>query len=585
MNLSGHNRSADTHDCAAEPIQFSGAIQPHGYLLSCSLPDWTIQHVSANVVEMLDVPAETLLGQTLREFVTDEVLQPVADMANIAEPGAAPLRAVTGNVGPEARLFDVSVHVDQGLVHLEFEPRDAPRGTAPTAIAQPMIARVAAEERMDDMYQRAVEQLRQLIGFDRVLIYRFLLDGSGEVIAEARADDIAPLMGLRFPESDIPAQARALYVHNRIRVIPDTAYVPSPILSRPGGAQPLDLSMHLLRSVSPVHLEYTRNMGVAASMSLSLISGGRLWGLIACHHREPRLVSNAVRSAAELFGLFLSMRVSAHDQQLAGVRDELAREVRETLWRKLSSTRDLDGALKDELEHLALSLNCDGVGVMLAGRWSGYGFAPDDTHAEVLLDWLTRDEAERGDIIATHVAHDWCAADCAPSGMAGLMAVRLGRKDDWLLFFRRELVQEVQWAGEPVKEAESRAGRMVLKPRERFEAWTEVIRHRSLPWSDLDKRMAERLRHLLNEFRSRATHLNDEAILELESTLRRRTLRDQRTRLEQLSALFEGLVHLDESETARLSERISLLEIELRALASAVPGGVPAGQGDGSGRD
>ncbi len=578
MTLSGHNRDAQSHDCADEKIQFSGAIQPHGYLISCALPDWTIHHVSANVVELFDVPAETLLGQTLREFVTDEVLVPVADMANISEPGSAPLRAVTGNVGPDAKLFDVSVHVNQGLVHLEFEPRDVPRSAAPSAIAQPMIARVAAEERMEDMYQRAVEQLRTLIGFDRVLIYRFLLDGSGEVLAEARADDIAPLMGLRFPESDIPAQARALYVHNRIRVIPDVSYVPSPILSRRGDSGPLDLSMHLLRSMSPIHLEYTRNMGVVASMSLSLISGGRLWGLIACHHREPRLVPNAVRAAAELFALFLSMRVSAHDQQLAGIRDELAREVRETLWRKLSATRDLDAALAGELEHLALSLNCDGVGVVLGGRWSGFGFAPDERQAASLVEWLGQGEAERSDIFATHLAQDWCAAHCAPPGMAGLLTVRLGRKEDWLLFFRRELVQEVQWAGEPVKHAESRAGRMVLKPRERFEAWTEVIRNRSLPWSDLDRRMAERLRHLLNEFRSRATHLNDESIVELESTLRRRTLRDQRTRLEQLSALFEGLVHLDETETARLSERISLLEVELRALASAIPAPVEPGE-------
>lgn len=576
MTLSTHNRPADTHDCAAEPIQFSGAIQPHGYLVSCALPDWTIRYVSANTVELLDVPAEALLGQTLREFLTDEVLRPVADMANIAEPGSAPLRAAAGNVGPEARLCDISVHVNQGLVHLEFEPRPGPlHGAAPSAMAQAMIARVAAEERMEDMHQHAVEQLRDLIGFDRVLVYRFLPDGAGEVVAEARADDIAPLIGLRFPESDIPAQARALYVHNRIRVIPDTAYTPSPILARERDAVPLDLSMHLLRSVSPVHLEYTRNMGVAASMSLSLISGGRLWGLIACHHREPRRVPNAVRSAAELFGLFLSMRVSAHDQQLASVRDELAREVRETLWRKLSSTRDLDAALADELEHLAMSLNCDGIGVLLEGRWTGYGFAPDAVQAEGLRAWLGEDAA-RADIFASHIAQDWCSSDCGPEGMAGLLALRLGRQDDWLLFFRREQVQEVQWAGEPVKESESRAGRMVLKPRERFDAWSEVIRHRSLPWSDLDMRMAERLRHLLNEFRSRAAYLNDETLVELGSNLRRSTLREQRTRLQELSALFEGLVHLDEAETARLSARISLLEAELRALASAVPHGAEA---------
>lgn len=563
---------ADAHDCAAEPIQFPGLIQPHGYLISCVLPDWTIRHVSANVLELLDVPPETLIGQSLQEFFTDEVLQPVADVANLAEPGAPPLRAATGNVGPEARLFDVSVHINQGLVHLELEPRETgERGRAPSAIAQAMIARVAAEERMEDVHQRAVEQLRQLIGFDRVLIYRFLADGTGEVIAESRANDIAALLGLRFPESDIPAQARALYVRNRMRLIPDTAYTPSPILPPVReGDQPLDLSMHLLRSVSPVHLEYSRNMGVAASMSISLISGGRLWGLIACHHREPRYLPASARAAAELFGLFLSMRVSAHDQQLAGVRDELAREVRETLWRKLASTRDLDQALSGELEHLAVSLNCDGIGILLDGRWSGFGLTPEAACAPRLLQWLTSGRNDRDDIYSTHVADDWCIGQCEAEGIAGLLAMRLGHHDDWLLFFRKEQVQDVQWAGEPAKETQSIAGRMVLKPRERFEAWTQVVRGHSLPWTDLDRRMAERLRHLLNEFRSRASLSGEDAITEFESALRRRSLRDQRSRLEQLSGLFEGLVHLDDAETARLSERISLLEAELRALAAGV---------------
>lgn len=561
------------HDCAAEPIRYPGAIQPHGYLVSCVLPDWTIRHASSNIVELFDVPADVLVGQSLHEFLNEETLNPITDLANLAEPGAAPLRAVTGNIGPEARLFDISAHINQGLVHLEFEPREnVGRGNAPSALAQAMIARVAAEERIDDMHQRAVEQLRTLIGFDRVLIYRFLLDGAGEVVAEARTDDIAPLMGLRFPESDIPAQARELYVHNRIRVIPDTSYTPVPVLpAMAEGDRPLDMTMHLLRSVSPVHLEYSRNMGVAASMSISLISGGRLWGLIACHHREPKEVPTAVRAAAELFGMFLSMRVSAHDQQLAGLRDELAREVRETLWRKLASTRDLDQALAGELEHLAMSLNCDGIGILLDGRWSSYGRTPGESEAPALLRWLASDRNDRDDIISSHISAQWRPEGSADDGIAGLLAMRLGRRDDWLLFFRNEQVQDVLWAGEPVKQTQSVAGRMVLKPRERFEAWREVIRGRSLPWIELDRRMAERLRHLLNEYRSRSMLANDEGIADFESNLRRDALRDQRSRLQQLSSLFDGLVHLDEAETARLAHRISLLEAELRVLASAAP--------------
>lgn len=376
-------------------------------------------------------------------------------------------------------------------------------------------------------------------------------------------------MGLRFPESDIPAQARELYVRNRMRLIPDTSYTPARIVPpATADGQPLDLGMHVLRSVSPVHLEYSRNMGVAASMSISLISGGKLWGLIACHHRAPRHLSVSTRSAAELFGLFLSMRVSAHDQQLATVRDEFAREVRESLWRKLASIRDLDCALEGELEHLALSLNCDGIGLLLDGRWSGHGTTPAPEFAPRLLQWLAKEANSESAIVATHVAAEWGATDAHCQGVAGLLAMRLGSPGDWLLFFRKEQVEDVHWAGEPVKEAKSIAGRMALKPRERFEAWTEKVRGKSAPWSDLDRRMAERLRQLLNEFRSRASLSNDAAIAEFESQLRRTSLREQRSRLEQLSSLFEGLVHLDAADAARLAERISVLEAELRALAA-----------------
>jgi light-regulated signal transduction histidine kinase (bacteriophytochrome) len=260
--------------------------------------------------------------------------------------------------------------------------------------------------------------------------------------------------------------------------------------------------------------------------------------------------------------------VSAHDQHLAGLRDELAREVRETLWRKLASTRDLDQALAGELEHLALSLNCDGIAILLGGRWSAFGQTPDASCAGILQDWLTQGRNDRADVFSTNLASEWCAEGCNAPQLAGLLAIRLGRHDDWLLFFRKEQIQDVRWAGKPVKATASREGRMVLKPRERFEAWSQTIRGQSLPWSDLDRRMAERLRHLLNEFRTRALVVGDESLAEFETALRRNALRDQRSRLEQLSGLFEGLVHLDAAETARLAERISLLEAELRALAA-----------------
>ena len=279
--------------CASEPIHLSGAIQPHGYLISCRLPDWSIHHVSANIEALTGAAPEDMLRHSLREFITGDVIQTIAETVGFADPGAPAQRAAVANIGPMATLCEVSVHAIDGLVHIEIEPQQRGAGDrSPTVVAQAMIARVAAGSEDEGAFrQRVVEQVRLLTGYDRVMVYRFRHDDSGEVVAEARDEDMPSYLGLRYPASDIPAQARRLYLHNRIRVIPDARYAPVPVLpDRSAGGQPLDLSQMSLRSVSPVHLEYLANMGVAASMSISIVAGGRLWGLIACHHREVRHV-------------------------------------------------------------------------------------------------------------------------------------------------------------------------------------------------------------------------------------------------------------------------------------------------------
>src|SRR5690554_4188426 len=328
--------------CASEPIHLSGAIQPHGYLISCRLPDWSIHHVSANIEALTCVEPDAMLRRSLREFITDDVIQTVAETVGFADPGTPSQRAAVANIGPLAALCEVSAHAADGLVHIEIEPQ--PRGggdRSPTVVAQAMIARVAQGDDDEGFHQRAAEQVRLLTGYDRVMVYRFRHDDSGEVVAESRDEAMPSYMGLRYPASDIPPQARRLYLHNRIRVIPDARYVPVPILpGRSAGGQPLDLSQLSLRSVSPVHLEYLANMGVAASMSVSIVAGGRLWGLIACHHRQVRHVPPGVRAAADLFGLFVSMRVAAREQHEAARLEDEASTVRDTLALRLSGTDD-----------------------------------------------------------------------------------------------------------------------------------------------------------------------------------------------------------------------------------------------------
>lgn len=551
--------------CANERIHLSAAIQPHGYLITCQLPDWTIHHVSANIEALIGAPVQEMLRSSLREFLTDDLIQAVAETIGFSEPGAPPQRAAVSNIGPMAHLCDVSVHIADGLVHIEIEPQMRSAGErSPTVVAQTMIARVANSADIADFNQRVAEQVRQLTGYDRVMVYRFRHDDAGEVVAESRDSALPAYLGLRYPASDIPVQARALYLRNRIRVIPDARYVPVPIVpERDTRGQPLDLSQHALRSVSPVHLEYLANMGVVASMSISIISGGRLWGLIACHHRSPRRVPPGVRAAADLFGLFVSMRVASREQQQAAALEEEARNVRDALALRLDNASEPRLALTGELDLLVRAIESDGVGLLQGGHWYSAGRAPDGSFVPGLLAWLQGCNAGTGPVSTDH-AEEWAGTVDAADGLAGVLALPLDLgRDEWVFFFRCEQVDEVRWAGSPDEPLLLNGDGTRIGPRASFAAWHETVRGVSAPWTDADRRIAGRL-HLMLRERYRRGSLPDLGDIRAQGT--RLDVRSQRDRLQQLSELLDGMVHVSPQDAAQLSDRIDRLESDLQGL-------------------
>lgn len=555
--------------CASEPIHLSGAIQPHGYLVSCALPDWTVRHVSANIESLLGVPVGDMLRHSLREFFTDDVIRALADTAALAAPGAVTQRAAVANIGPHARLCDLTVHCVDGLMHIEIEPQlPGASELSPTIVAQNMIAGVAGAATSNDFFDGVVAQVRRLTGYDRVMLYRFRHDDAGEVVAESAAPGMGTFLGLRFPASDIPPQARALYVSNRIRVIPDAGYTAVPIVpDRDHRGAPLDLGQNMLRSVSPVHLEYLRNMGVVASMSISITVGGRLWGLIACHHREARQVPAGMRAAADLFGLFASMRVAAREQQAAEAAEDHARGARDSVALRLQEAADPRLALRGELALLARCVPCDGVATWVDGQWHAHGHTPDASVMQRLQGWLAQAPAVNG-IAATNAADHW-AGGAGTNGTAGVLAIELfPGSGEWVMFFRREQVEQVRWAGRPDRPFEVGPDGRHIGPRSSFDAWAETVRGSSTPWTDGDMRLAERLHRVLHE-RQRRGRASAPAVADLAGERARASVRDQRERLVRLSSLLDGLVHLEAEDTAHLAERIDALESELRALMGA----------------
>ncbi len=563
--------TTDAEVCAREPIHLSGAIQPHGYLLSCSWPDWTVRHVSANVAELLDVSPRELLGTSLREHLDEGILEAIAGALRFIEPGLAAQRVATANIGGRGALCDVSTHLHQGLVHIEIEPQSAGTDLGGMLSANAMIGRLAAQDPGPTFFEQITSLVRELTGYDRVMLYRFRGDDAGEVLAEAHVDDVEPYLGLRYPASDIPAQARRLYLVNRLRVIPDASYTPVPI--QPAlhfGGAPLDLSHHALRSVSPVHVEYLRNMGVGASMSISIVSGGRLWGLIACHHRAPRLVPPGMRATADLFGMYVSMRIAGHEQATTMALFDQSQQLGDVLREATQKGHSLADVLPTYLRVVARLLGADGAMMILGARQASIGPVPAGESLSELCAWGA---ARAGAVAVSHRREEWRSDPQPADGLAGVLSMAFGRDGDGLYCFRREQVEDVVWAGKPHKATVPTDDGTRIAPRHSFAAWRETVRGQSVQWSDGDRRIAERLYDILIELHRRSGPNADEQ----QALRQRQQVRDESERLTRLAAMLGDMQHLDDEQMRRLGDHIGEFERHLHGITQrddAKDGGV-----------
>ena len=488
--------AVDLGNCDREPIHIPGSIQPHGALLAFT-PDGGLAMRSANAQNMLGaLPAP---GGKL----ADDHLTP----ALRAEVGRAlhAFDSILGSLSVELgeRCFDVILHQADGLLVVEFEERHAASDKLETFAlhAQKSIARIQRQRSIEQLLSVSVEEIARLSGFDRVMAYRFLHDDSGEVVAEHRRPGLAPYLGQRYPASDIPRQARRLYVLNPIRLIADVGYQPVPLLPdiAPGTRSPLDLSESMLRSVSPVHIEYLKNMGVAASMSISIVVRGRLWGLFACHHMTPFLVPHAIRMSCQVLSQIVSMLVDRNLTAQHALALQRSIGLRDVILQQFERSEDIVHALaRDPLPFRQL-LACDGVAASSEGALQISGAGPGREALGALIEWLT--QADRPEVFHTaslrrdapHLADRF-------GGVCGVLALRFDREQNGYAFwFRNEQVMDVRWAGPPHKEVSHGPLGPRLTPRGSFEEWKETVRGQSLPWSRSDIDIAFALRGGLQE--------------------------------------------------------------------------------------
>jgi light-regulated signal transduction histidine kinase (bacteriophytochrome) len=480
--------SVTLDNCADEPIHIPGSIQPHGVLLAFDLTGALLAWSDTapqllGLTPVLDMPLAALL-------LPPEVQQVVAECRDGIEDGEAPAAALEVAIG--GRQFDCIVHVHQSRLIIEFEQRETPSdAVAAFALkAHAAIDRLKRQKSVDALLQLATEQVRTITGFDRVMGYRFHEDDSGDVIAEARRDDLEPYLGRRYPAGDIPAQARRLYIINTLRLIVDVGYTPSPLRGR-AGAAPLDLSHSVLRSVSPIHIEYLQNMGVGASMSVSIVVNGRLWGLLACHHMASLQVPYSIRMAADVMAQVIASLVQSIEARDRARRVEDSAEVRTRVMETLLHNEEPARAMLAHAPALCESLQAEALIVSQYGKTMVHGAIDAALAARIVASLPVGDS----DLVERTAVSDWPQDMQAALGQwAGMLALRFDPATaGWLLGLRREQIHTIRWGGRPEKVVVAGPLGPRLTPRGSFDEWREMVRGRSVPWNATDKLAATQL--------------------------------------------------------------------------------------------
>lgn len=558
----------DITTCDLEPIHVIGRIQSFGYLLSFSA-DWIVNHASLNCGELFGREARDLVGSPAYDCIGEQALHDIRSRMQMLGSAESVERVFDVDVTDDGRLFDVAVHRSGRSFVLEFEPSETGKKRDYVGYVRPMVDRMRGCDSILDLCNAAARQLRGLTGFDRVMVYRFGADGAGEVIAESRRNAIDSFKGQHFPASDIPAQARALYSRNMLRIISDVDDPTVEIVPtfNPNG-EPLDLSMSGLRAVSPIHIEYLKNMGIKASMSVSIMRRGKLWGLMACHHYTPLRLSYSVRTAAELFGEFFSYLLDQTEVDQAIQRREQAGRLHDEMMARLAGGGSLLSAFDDFAESIASVIPYDGIAGWVDGEFISRGLTPSREHFTELARFLNT--AGASTVWSTdHLAGVFPPARAYAERCAGLLALPVSRSPrDYIVLFRKEYVHDVNWAGNPEKPVELGPNGSRLTPRKSFAIWREERRERSRPWDAQEIASAESLRITLLEVVLRlaeAAHREREAASQRQDTL----IAELNHRIRNILNLIRGLISQSREGSASIDEFAAIVGSRIYALARA----------------
>lgn len=474
--------------CASEAIHQIGSIQPYGVLLAIDRRQLRIVAASANLEQLFPLPAAAAIGRPVADLLGTEAESWLETLLELGDWGGAKVWSVRLPRAEGALHCDAQVFLAGERLVIEIETPQGDSGDVFHRLFIPVrdaLWKLDSESDLERYAQLTVEQVRMLTGFDRVMMYRFDSNWDGEVIAESKAADALSYLGNRFPASDIPPQARSLYTRNLVRVIADVDAAPVGLVLDPGQAgEPLDLSYSWLRSLSPVHIEYLRNMGVRASLSISLVQNDRLWGLIACHHLTPRYVALRSREMDEFIGRVVSLKLINMDTL---ERDALHRRIRDLLFelteriRGASDPGDVILGLRDKLLGLVRAV---GAVVMIEGQSHQLGQVPSAAVLDRLLNRLR--QLPPAPVYSTDDLGQLIGGE-STEGVSGIMIAPLDhRLSNFVMWFRQGIVRTLRWAGDPQKSLVRDEQGLRISPRTSFATWIQTYHDKSMPWSQVE---------------------------------------------------------------------------------------------------
>ena len=500
---------ADLGNCDREQIHLPQAIQPHGMFFGLRGPQRHIVAVSENCQALLGCGPDTLLQRTLVEAIGASATKALE--ASLADPQRLPECAVpltlTGPKGQSAR-YEATVHGAKGDLIVELEPCLPPRDCVATPSLGGAVARLRHTENLVSLCSMAASLIRQRTGFDRVVVYRFDSAWNGSVLAEDRSEQVASFLGLHFPASDIPSQARAMYVKNPLRLLVDVDAPPARVIARDAPdaqdrrdrsepsdqSQPIDMTYATLRSVSPMHREYLRNMRTQASMGISLLRDGALWGIISCSHEgSPLQVPFAVRDACVTIAEVTSLLTQSKEETESYQCQQALQAMQTAALQRRTNTEDFVEALTEGDPNLCHMARATGAAIYYNGRLVCTGKTPSARDVMDLLHWLMQQPAKS--LFATQSLPAVYPASLPYKNLAcGLMAACLSEgQSNYVLWFRGEVLQTIDWGGNPNKPAGYDPKTMRVHPRRSFELYKETVHLTSLPWVEAEKAAAHHL--------------------------------------------------------------------------------------------